>query len=127
MDPGMLRDILDLDERPVLRPALVTGYDCKLWGQYPALLNAEQEMLERSVAGVVYHVRTEEDAKKLAGYETGNYRPQSCSVSYMDGSEPATDEGYLFVFVGDRRRLTEGKFDLDVWLKRVGRKVDSGK
>ncbi|KAK2766973.1 hypothetical protein FQN54_006290 [Arachnomyces sp. PD_36] len=124
MAPEMLRDILSLKERPVLRPASIAGYECKLWGQYPAL--TEGKPLDKSVAGAVLNVKTEEDAQKLARYETSNYRPQPCSISYTDGKEPATDEGHAFIFVGNPRSLSEGDFDLDVWLKRMGRAVDSG-
>lgn len=121
MDPGMLRDILDLEERPVLRPALITGYACKLWGQYPALV--QQETPDQSVAGAIYRVRTEADAQKLADYETSNYRPHPCSIRYTDGRDPTTDECHAFVFVGNPGSLSDGEFDLSVWLKRIGRGV----
>jgi gamma-glutamylcyclotransferase (GGCT)/AIG2-like uncharacterized protein YtfP len=120
MDPGMLMDILSLDEEPVLRPASITGYALKLWGQYPALVEPE-EATDQSVSGAVYHVRTEEDARKLADYETSNYRPQLCSIRYTDGKEPTTAEVYAYIFVGGLKKLSDGEFDLSEWLKRVGR------
>lgn len=39
MDPALLAEILDLTEKPVLRPAYIVGYSCKLWGQYAALID----------------------------------------------------------------------------------------
>lgn len=122
MDPGMLRDILGLEEKPVLRPALINGYTCKLWGQYPALVR--QQAPDENVAGAVYQVRTGEDAQKLAYYETSNYRPGPCSIRYTDGKEPTTDECHAFVFVGNPKSLSDGEFDIGMWLKRMGRAVD---
>lgn len=70
-DPSLLREILNLKNGPELRPAYLFGYECKLlWGQYPALLEVPGLVVE----GAVYHVQTEEDGERLAGYETSNYR-----------------------------------------------------
>lgn len=35
--------------------------------------------------------------------------------------EPREERGFVFVFVGDRREISEGKFDLRVWLRRMRR------
>lgn len=124
MDPGMLRDILGLRERPVPRPALIRGYTCKLWGQYPALVYS-QVLSDQNVAGVVYQVQTEEDAWKLASYETSNYHPEPCSIRYTDEKEPVIDECHAFVFVGNPKSLSDGEFDIGTWLKRMGKAVDT--
>ncbi|CAK46683.1 uncharacterized protein An14g06900 [Aspergillus niger] len=123
MDPYMLRDILALnsDQDIDLRPAYITGYACKLWGQYPALV--PDDTSTSVVKGVVYHVPSVEDGVKLANYETGWYRAESCEVVYTDGEEPGREGGHLFVFVGDEGELSEGVFDLRVWLARMGRKA----
>jgi hypothetical protein len=42
MDPSMLMEILELKEKPTLRPAKIGHYSCKRWGQYPALINGPQ-------------------------------------------------------------------------------------
>lgn len=124
----MVSEILGLKEEPQLRPAYLLGYKCKLWGQYPALLDAPGSIVE----GAVYHVQTEEDGEKLAAYETNNYHPESCLIRYTDEKEPSEDLGYTFKFVGDTRDLIQGQFDLRLWLKRMGRqaaidRLDAGK
>lgn len=116
-DPAMLRDILGLKTKPQLRPATITGYECKLWGQYPALLDAP----EKVVHGAVYHVETEKHGERLASYETKNYRADPCRINYTDGSEPVEDLGHVFKFVGNVRDLSDGTFDLGTWLRRVKR------
>ncbi|PWY94337.1 hypothetical protein BO94DRAFT_532280 [Aspergillus sclerotioniger CBS 115572] len=114
-DPSMIAEILGLDEEPTLRPAYIMGYRCKLWGQYP-----------------VYHVRSVEDGEKLAAYETNNYRASPCIIMYTDGKEPVKEYGSTFKFVGNKKDLSEGVFDLRVWLKMMGRhaaveKLDAAK
>lgn len=116
-DPALLRDVLGLDSAPELRPAYITGYTCKLWGQYPALVDA----IDSEVEGAVYHVQTVEHGARLAEYETNNYRADPCRIRYTDGKEPTAGFGYTFKFQGNPRDLREGHFDLQVWLKRIGR------
>ncbi|RAL15446.1 gamma-glutamylcyclotransferase family protein [Aspergillus homomorphus CBS 101889] len=118
-DPAMVAEILGLDEQPKLRPAYIMGYKCKMWGQYPAILDEPGS----AVKGAVYHVRTTQDAEKLAAYETGSYRVESCRIRYTDGEEPADELGYVFEFVGHPSELNEGEFDLKVWLRRMGRRA----
>jgi hypothetical protein len=119
--PPLLCQILNLDDEPHLRPAQIVGYECKLWGPYPALVDAGDPT--GVVHGFVYRVETEAHARRLAEYETGNYRAEPCRVRFMDGEGSAEEEeeGYTFKFVGDREELDEGRFDLDVWLRRIGR------
>ena len=118
MDPSMLTEILNLEVLPELRPATVTGYACKLWGQYPALIDGATGA---NVEGAVYKVATRDHGEKLAYYETKNYATRPCIIEYTDGKEPARADGWTFVFVGNKRDLSEGEFDLMVWLKRMGR------
>ncbi|KIA75901.1 hypothetical protein HK57_00306 [Aspergillus ustus] len=119
-DPAMLRDVLGLETKPQLRPATLIGYECKLWGQYPAILDA----LEKVVHGAVWHVETKEHAERLAEYETDNYQAQPCRIDYTDGNEPVENYGYVFKFAGDVRDLSEGTFDLATWLRRMKRDVE---
>ncbi|GAD95576.1 conserved hypothetical protein [Paecilomyces variotii No. 5] len=116
-DPCMIAEILGLKHEPELRPAYIKGYECKLWGQYPALRDAPNSIVE----GAAYHISTVEDGKKLAAYETRNYRPEPCWINYKDGKEPLRENGSTFKFVGDPYALSEGQFDLKAWLRRVGR------
>lgn len=117
-DLNMLRDILSLDHEPILRPANVVGYTCKLWGQYPAIIDGE---MGATINGAVYIVKSVKDARRLADYETENYETKPCKINYTDGKEPQIQHGQLFMFAGNTGDLEDGNFDLSVWLKRVGR------
>ncbi|KAE8341918.1 hypothetical protein BDV24DRAFT_162799 [Aspergillus arachidicola] len=116
-DPSMVTEILNLDQEPKFRPAIIQGYECKMWGQYPGLVDASDTIVE----GAVYYVQTAEDGMKLTAYETNYYRAESCIIKYTDGKEPAKDLGYTFKFVGNPRDLYKGRFELRVWLKLMGR------
>ncbi|PLN85531.1 hypothetical protein BDW42DRAFT_190813 [Aspergillus taichungensis] len=116
-DPCLVRELLELDHEPEFRPAYIEGYECKLWGPYPALVGAPGSTVE----GAVYQVTTEKHAARLAAYETVNYRADPCCIYYRDGEEPAQDTGYTFIFAGNRKDVTEGVFDLTIWLGRKGR------
>lgn len=116
-DPSMLREILGLQSEPKLRPAFILGYKCKLWGQYPALLDCPGSTVE----GMAYKVQTTEHGEKLAAYETNNYQTRPCRIRYLDKEDPSQVLGYTFMFVGNEHDLSEGDFDLKVWLKRMGR------
>ncbi|RAH76619.1 hypothetical protein BO86DRAFT_286711, partial [Aspergillus japonicus CBS 114.51] len=121
-DPSLLAEILGLvDDTPHLRPAHLLGYACKLWGQYPALVEAGPGSV---VHGFVYEVRTRADGERLALYETENYRAERCRFKFVEGDGEGGKEevGYTFRFVGDAEELSEGGFDLGVWLRRMGRR-----
>lgn len=132
-DPCIIAEILGLDEKPDLRPAYITGYKCKLWGQYPALLDADADVGAdggagtgadvgvAAVKGAVYDVNTVEDGEKLAAYETSSYQAESCWIRYVDGEEPGEEVGSVFKFVGSEKDLSDGHFELKAWLKRIGR------
>lgn len=90
----MLVDILGMDMEPELRPACLEGFACKLWGQYPALVEEPDSVVE----GAVYIVQTVADAQKLADYETRNYTPVVRDIRYSDGRSPAQQAGYVFLF-----------------------------
>ena len=50
MDPATLSKVLNLMERPTLKPPTVTGYRCKLWGPYyPALLDGPSGAKVRAI------------------------------------------------------------------------------
>ncbi|CRG82977.1 hypothetical protein PISL3812_00325 [Talaromyces islandicus] len=117
-DPSMLRDVLGLQSGPKFRPASILVYECKLWGPYPALIDAPG----LSAEGAVYHVQTVEHGERLAAYETDNYQARPCRIHYLDKEEPSQDLGYTFMFVGNTQDLSEEVIDLrcQVWLKRTG-------
>ena len=123
-DPAMLMGILDLPGPPVLRPAYVVGYTRRLWGQYPALVDGPPGAI---VHGSAFDVPTAVAAEKLAYYETRNYAIDPCLIHVDDGERSSSDvvDGYTFVFAGRPNDLRDGEFDLDLWLKSVGR-AESG-
>lgn len=114
-DPAMLRDVLGLETKPEPRPATITGYEYKLWGQYPVFLDAP----EKIVHGAVYYVKTEEHGERLASYETDHYRPDPCRINYTDGKERVNGFCHVFKFVGNIRDLSDGTFDLASWLRSM--------
>ncbi|OQE22743.1 hypothetical protein PENFLA_c012G10228 [Penicillium flavigenum] len=69
----------------------------------------------------VYYVKTVEHGERLAAYETKNYQARPCRIHYTDGKEPADEVGYTFKFEGSKKDLSDGIFDLRIWLKRMGR------
>lgn len=122
-DPGILSEVLDLDSRPVLEPASVMGYDLKLWGQYPALIDKPRSA---AVHGSMFEVPDESAAAKLAYYETNAYRPRPVLIYTTNGSEEVTHEGFAFLYADNPADLSDGDFDLDTWLRRMGRGRESG-
>ncbi|EGX88970.1 poly(A) polymerase pla1, putative [Cordyceps militaris CM01] len=118
MDPKMLAEILQLNHEPILRPAQIVGYACKLWGQYPAIVDGE---MDATIDGAAYDVESVEHARRLAAYETSNYQAKPCKIIHTDGKQPETQHGRVFMFAGNPSDLEAGEFDLSVWLKRVGR------
>ena len=104
-DPAMLTKVLDLKEPPLLRTATITGYHCKLWGPYPALLEGPREA---KVEGVTFEVQSAEQVKLLRDYETKCYKEDFCLAQLEDGSRvPVT----IFVWNSDLDELDEGVFD----------------
>ncbi|KAK7736480.1 hypothetical protein SLS63_003458 [Diaporthe eres] len=112
MDPSVLRRVLNLAERPRLRPASIVGYHVKMWGPYPALTLTD-EAAGPVVRGMAYEIKGSKKKDRLAAYETGNYREHKCLVS-VDGSEEKVF-GNTFVWAGDDALLKEGSFDLRDW------------
>lgn len=101
----MLSDVLETDEKPVLRPVKIVGHHAMLGGQYPAIKDGEPDDV---VAGFTYVVQSVKDGKRLAQYETRNYEIRPCSILYTDEATPTDVEGYAFMFAGDRGNLKEG-------------------
>jgi hypothetical protein len=73
------------------------------------------------VVGMVYDVEHENQAERLAEYETQAYRPTPCLIRFTDGEEPEQVTGTTFKYVDNPADISEGDFDLGVWLKRMGR------
>ncbi|RMD40244.1 hypothetical protein DV735_g4887, partial [Chaetothyriales sp. CBS 134920] len=120
-DPKLLAEILSLEtSTPALYPAKVIGYSIKLWGQYPALVDGRPG---EEVRGMAVKVDEQRHAHRLAEYETKAYRSASCLIRFIgeDGSDLEEVEGSTFKYNGDSDDLHDGCFDLDVWLRQMGR------
>ncbi|SMR56275.1 unnamed protein product [Zymoseptoria tritici ST99CH_3D1] len=118
-DPGILSEVLRLDDKPALKPARVVGYAVKLWGQYPALVDGSPEEM---VEGAVFEVANEAAAARLAQYETKAYRARPCLIRVWSRDEgEKLIEGFAFLYDGRSKDLSDGEFDLKIWLRRMGR------
>ncbi|KAH9906886.1 hypothetical protein F4778DRAFT_723877 [Xylariomycetidae sp. FL2044] len=109
MDPKTLQKVLGLEERPQLRSGRVYGYYMKMWGPYPALLDGAPGNV---VAGMVFDVEGVAKKERLAEYETGNYRENSCYIELEGGTGV---HGMTFLWAGDEGELKDGSFDLKDW------------
>ncbi|KAJ5208950.1 hypothetical protein N7449_003329 [Penicillium cf. viridicatum] len=117
MDPHTLCQVLKSSERPrIMRRARVTGFEIKLWGPYPALLDGEPF---RSVDGMAYEILSKTELDRLAAYETDKYQLTPCSIDLLndDDSVEKTIEGVAFMGDGQQDELREGTFDLKQWKK----------
>ena len=67
MDLSLLAEILQLPQKPTLRPARIISYERKAWGQYPALVDSA---MGTELEGAVYEVATiREQATLHAGID----------------------------------------------------------
>lgn len=120
--PATLKRILDLpeEEEPELRPAQIIGYALGKWGDYPALVDGEQGQV---VSGSAYVVQSEEQAQKLAHYETKAYKVFPCQIRFTDDKSPAEESGKTFMYAGDQKALLEQRFDRKLWALQMGGKL----
>jgi gamma-glutamylcyclotransferase (GGCT)/AIG2-like uncharacterized protein YtfP len=112
MDPNTLSKVLGTQERPEIKPAHIFGYQCKLWGPFPALID---EVSWEPVHGVVYEVKNVEEQQKLVEYNGAHYSLIHCRMHIEGGSRVW---GCTFKWKGDESCLTEGAFDIDAWRKQ---------
>jgi gamma-glutamylcyclotransferase (GGCT)/AIG2-like uncharacterized protein YtfP len=106
MDPMQLRNVLYLEEPPILQPATITGWEIKMWDKYPALV------FNHITHGMAYEVRKEEHVKYLTDYETEVYRVKGCMIKLAGGRELP---GKTFIWNAGQELLKEGSFDLKEW------------
>ena len=106
MDPTTLRKALNLKERPKLQPATVTGYHCKIWASYPALVYGPPGA---KVHGAAFEVQSAERVTRLQNYETKRYEMTPCQIELGDG---LSIKGKTFVWHSSVEELHKGRFDL---------------
>ncbi|KAI9933318.1 hypothetical protein ASPWEDRAFT_30162 [Aspergillus wentii DTO 134E9] len=124
--PQTLQRILDHTEEPTLRKAQITGFTVAKWGDYPTLINREQndeQEQEQVISGYAYLVQSDEEAQKLASYETKAYMVTSCWICFVDGEEPGEVRGRTFMYAGDAKALLEQRFDRKLWALQMGGKL----
>ncbi|KAK2804151.1 hypothetical protein FQN50_006693 [Emmonsiellopsis sp. PD_5] len=80
-DPSTLATVLDLPRLPKMRPARLTDYRVKYWGERPVLVHEPYHQVE----GMVYQVRSEEEAGRLAEFQTERFWITRCRIQYLDG------------------------------------------
>lgn len=118
--PATLKRILDLPEEPELRPAQIIGYALGKWGDYPALVDGKQGQV---VSGSAYLVQSEEQAQKLAYYETRAYKVFPCWIFFKDDKSSEMASGNTFMYAGDQKALLEQRFDQKLWTLLMGGKL----
>jgi hypothetical protein len=100
--------------------AQLIGYALVKWGDYLALIDGKQGQV---VSGYAYLVQCEEEAQKLAYYETNAYRVVDCWVFFTDDKEPSKAAGQTFKYAGDAKALLEQRFDRKLWTLQIGGKL----
>ncbi|CAG8166327.1 unnamed protein product [Penicillium olsonii] len=126
MDPDTLCKVLGLSRPPLLmRPARIIGYQIKLWGPYPALLDDKPlNPVDGMVCGLLSPARLD----RLRSYESNKYQLQGCLINILndDGSTEKTIEGVSFMWNGRPDELRGGSFDPKQWGKDIQlRETDS--
>lgn len=122
MDPETLSRVLNLatPDSLKMRRARVLGYQIKLWGPYPALVDGEPN---QSVYGVMCEISSEAHMDRLAAYETDKYSLEYCFIELLNdenGSVEKTVSGVSFMWDGEEGELRPGTFDLREWKKEKG-------
>lgn len=120
--PKNLQRILGLPEEPQLRKSQIVGYALAKWGDYPALIDDKQDQI---VSGYAYLVQSEEEAQKLAYYETNAYKVAPLRITFTDDGSPARVRGKGFMYAGDAKALLEQRFDRKLWALQMGNKLET--
>jgi gamma-glutamylcyclotransferase (GGCT)/AIG2-like uncharacterized protein YtfP len=123
MDPKTLSQVLRTSDRlPIISRARVIGYEIKLWGPYPALIDSKPL---RPVDGMVFEIMSKTQLDRLVSYETDNYQLQPCLIDILnqDDSVKCTVDGVTFMWNGQEEELQEGKFDLKQWKKEQSLRI----
>ncbi|KAJ5263716.1 hypothetical protein N7478_011321 [Penicillium angulare] len=126
MDPETLSQVLRTPgSLPIMSRARVIGYDVKLWGPYPVLIDGKPL---QTVDGMVFEILSKTQLDRLVSYETDNYQLQPCLIDILNrhNSVISTVNGVTFMWNGQQDELQGGKFDLKQWKKEKRlRELDS--
>ncbi|KAK8017389.1 hypothetical protein PG993_013715 [Apiospora rasikravindrae] len=97
-NPGVLANVLGIEQAPLLRPAKIIGYSLTNWGDYKALIDGKPG---EEVVGAACEITSADHEHKLAYYETSAYFLAPCLMDFTDGQEPAQVSGNTFMYAGD--------------------------
>ena len=114
VDPDQLMRVLHLDERPVIHPASVEPYSCKMWGPYPALIDAKQGSVVR---GVAFEVTSKEMETRIEGEydQTDVYKKLCTKIDFENGDPSLFGLTFMWKGAADDPELREGSFGLREW------------
>ena len=80
MDSSTLAKVLQVAKPPQLRPARVIGYQIRLWGPYPALIDGPPG---HAVEGVACEILSQKHLDRLIAYETEKYYIHACDIHFL--------------------------------------------
>jgi hypothetical protein len=113
MDRPTLAKILHKPGWHELHSAKIVGWECMMWGEYPAAVSGSAKDV---IQGTAFEVRTTGERDNLiayeAAYETGAYGLEDCIIDLDAGG---VVNGKMFVWKGDSSSLQKGTFDLKDW------------
>lgn len=109
MDRSVLARVLQKQHRPEIYPATLKGWQCKMWGDYAALVHSPGY----TTKGMAYEVRSPRERDCLVAYETDAYKIQPCLIDIGHGHSV---QGKTFIWDDDTELLRYGTFDLKDWL-----------
>lgn len=99
MVPSTLGKVLERPDTPEVHKATIEAHRIKFWGEHPALVIG---FPEQTIHGVACKIKSEEEADRLAEYETAMYGADGCVIRFEDGS---TVSGWTFVWNADQSLL----------------------
>lgn len=99
MDPSTLGKVLKCPDTPDVHEATIEAHRIKFWGEYAALVIG---FPEQTIHGVACKIKSEEEADRLAAYETAMYGADGCVIRFEDES---TVSWWTFVWNADESLL----------------------
>jgi hypothetical protein len=115
MDPGILAQVLRMPNlSPKIIRAKVIGYDVKLWGSYPALVDG---VPDQPVDGIAFEILSQTQLDRLISYETEKEElvPYAIEILNQQNEIERTVDGVTFKWNYERDELLKRKFNLKQW------------